>query len=131
MSVKKPKLTVAGVLTGIGSGAPTPTAAYKRGEVSLTPKVDVPEETQAQKDLETQQRLELIKLDAAENERRKRLLSAMQGTRAFRGSAIYRNAQATQNTGAVQGGTASGRMFAGGSGSSVRGDAGVTAVNSR
>ncbi len=97
MSFKKPKLTLGGVLTGIGEGAPTPTAQLKNGTSSLTPEVKTPEPTEAQKALEASQREQIANLDAQENERRKRLLSAMQGVRGFRGSALFRANTAAQN----------------------------------
>lgn len=40
--------------------------------------------------LESDQRVQSAELSKIENQRRKRLLSAMQGTRAFRGSALFR-----------------------------------------
>lgn len=133
MSFKKPKLTAAGVLTGIGPGAPTPTAQLKNGSAKLTADKVSTEPTEAQLALEAQQREDSAKLDAQENERRKRLLSAMQGVRAFSGSSIFRGNQASQNSNATvtRTGTGGGRMFVGGSGSSSMGDAGVTASNSR
>jgi hypothetical protein len=51
-----------------------------------------PEPTAAQVQLENEQRQTSAKLDKQENERRKRLLAAAQGIRAFRGSAILRAA---------------------------------------
>lgn len=126
MSIKKPKgLTPVGVLTGIGPGAPTPTAAFKRGEVKLTPETKTPGPTDAQLALEYRQREESAVLDKEENERRKRLLSAMQGARAFRGSALFRGNQAAQNAKSSGGrvtipdtSALTGRMFAGGPGGS-------------
>ena len=46
--------------------------------------------TPEQLQLEAQQKLDSAQLDKQENERRKRLLSAAQGIRAFRGAAIFR-----------------------------------------
>lgn len=48
--------------------------------------------TPEQLQLEASQRLQSAQLDKQENERRKRLLSAAQGVRAFRGSALFRGA---------------------------------------
>jgi len=64
----------------------------------LHPKM--PEPTPAQQAMESKQRETLTLLDAQENERRKRLLSAMQGARAFRGSAIARTTASVANRGA-------------------------------
>jgi hypothetical protein len=54
-------------------------------------KPKAPKPTEAQKQLEASQVLQLTKLDAQENERRKRLLSAAQGVRAYRGSPVFRS----------------------------------------
>lgn len=121
MSFKKPKLTWEGVLTGLGPGSPTPTGQYKAGTWSTKAEVPEVEQTDAEKALQAEQRKQAAALDAQENERRKRLLSAMQGTRAFRGSAIARGSDASRTSNSSRG---NGRMFAGGGGSSGRtGDA--------
>ena len=46
--------------------------------------------TQQQQDLQTEQALTSAQLNLEENEQRKVILNAMQGTRAFRGSALTR-----------------------------------------
>lgn len=46
--------------------------------------------TQDQLDLEAMQRTQSAKLDATENDRRKRLLSAAEGIRAYSGSPLFR-----------------------------------------
>lgn len=51
-----------------------------------------PKPTSAQKALEGEQLLQAGKLNDAENERRKRLLTAQQGVRAYRGSPLWRAA---------------------------------------
>lgn len=58
----------------------------------LTKKPGDPGPTDAQLALEAQQREASARLDAEENRRRKRLLAASQGIRAFRGSALMRPA---------------------------------------
>lgn len=50
-----------------------------------TPKV-----TQDQLDLEAMQKTQSAKLDATENDRRKRLLSAAEGVRSYAGSPLFR-----------------------------------------
>jgi hypothetical protein len=52
------------------------------------PKVD----TSAQDEALEQQRLQMARLDEEENRRRKRLFSAAQGVRAYRGSPLFRAA---------------------------------------
>jgi hypothetical protein len=60
-----------------------------------------PQPTPAQKQLEKSQVINLAKLDAQENERRKRLLTAQTGVRAYRGSPLFRaNMGDTAGTGA-------------------------------
>lgn len=54
------------------------------------PKAAAPIPTAEQLALESDQRVQSAELSKLENQRRKRLLSAMQGTRAFRGSALFR-----------------------------------------
>lgn len=55
-------------------------------------KPKAPKPTAEQKALEKQQVEQLAQLNAQENERRKRLLAAQQGVRAFAGSALTRGA---------------------------------------
>lgn len=55
-------------------------------------KPKAPKPTQAQLDLEQSQRVASAQLDKQENERRKRLLAAAQGLRAYRGAPIARSA---------------------------------------
>lgn len=132
MSFKKPKLTAAGVLTGIGSGAPTPTGQYKAETWSTKAEVNTPELTDAEKALQAEQRKQSAALDAQENDRRKRLLNAMQGTRAFRGSAISRGSDASSGNGTSSGnGSGNGRMFVGGGGGSGTGGDSVPAGSNR
>lgn len=55
-------------------------------------KPKTPKPTAAQKALEAEQVQQTAQLNAQENERRKRLLAAQQGVRAFAGSALTRGA---------------------------------------
>ena len=61
--------------------------------------------TQQQQDLQTEQALTSAQLNLEENEQRKVILNAMQGTRAFRGSALTR-AVASNASGAAAAPTA-------------------------
>ena len=61
--------------------------------------------TQQQQDLQTEQALTNAQLNLEENEQRKVILNAMQGTRAFRGSALTR-AVASNASGAAAAPTA-------------------------
>lgn len=72
-------------------------------------KPKAPQPTAEQLALERSQREQLTTLDAQENERRKRLLAAQQGARAFRGSALFRSSQeASALRAGVPGGPGSG-----------------------
>ena len=64
--------------------------ALHKGMTKLFGKPKPPGVTQDQLDLEAMQKEQVAKLDAAENERRKRLLNAAQGIRAYAGSPIFR-----------------------------------------
>jgi hypothetical protein len=57
--------------------------------------------TTAQLELEEQQRVQSAQLDAEENRRRKRFLSAQQGIRAFRGASLLRALPGNTSGGAV------------------------------
>jgi hypothetical protein len=63
--------------------------------------------TAAQKALEASQLLQTTKLDATENDRRKRLLSAAQGVRDYRGSPVSRAAP-SNTAGSASSGNSSG-----------------------
>lgn len=64
-------------------------------------KPKAPAPTPEQLALEADQRVQSAELDSMENQRRKRLLSAMQGVRAFRGSALFRSKPADRAGGAT------------------------------
>ena len=70
-------------------------------------KPKAPKPTEAQKQLEASQVLQMTKLDAQENERRKRLLSAAQGVRAYRGSPVFRSSP-SDTAGSASSGSSSG-----------------------
>lgn len=60
-----------------------------------------PDPTPEQLAAEAMQREQSAQLDAQENQRRKRLLGAAQGVRAFRGSALFRTAPRNASAGAA------------------------------
>ena len=57
--------------------------------------------TQQQQDLQTEQALTNANLNLEENEQRKVILNAMQGTRAFRGSALTRSTASNSTSGST------------------------------
>ena len=57
--------------------------------------------TQQQQDLQTEQALTNANLNLEENEQRKVILNAMQGTRAFRGSALTRSTASNSASGST------------------------------
>lgn len=63
--------------------------------IGVKPTVD----TSAQDQLLAQQNLDRAKLDEEENRRRKRLFSAAQGARAYRGSPLFRSAPSNTSGG--------------------------------
>lgn len=78
-------------------------------------KPKTPKPTETQKALEKEQVIQTAQLSQQENERRKRLLSAQQGVRAYTGSALFR--AAPSNTAGASVAPAVGNGFTGGYGS--------------
>lgn len=116
----------AAVSDKVASGAPLTTSTLldpNGWAAPKKPKVD----TSAQDAIAAQQRIDAAELDSEENRRRKRLLSAAMGVRAFTGSPLFRAApantagRAAAAAAAVGGASAAGPGGSGYTGAGTRG----------